>query len=60
MTDYSDIPLELKITVEGKPIFKTTVCECCGKPMDGIIMHSNKCREYYDDKYRTAYERGHR
>jgi len=35
-------------------------CECCKLPMDGIIIHTVKCRKYYDDKTKDDFMRGHK
>ncbi len=37
-----------------------TICEYCKLQMDGIIIHTIKCRKYYDDKAKNDSMRGHR
>ncbi len=35
-------------------------CEYCKLPMDGVTMHTSKCRKYYADKYKEDFMRGHK
>lgn len=37
-----------------------TTCEYCKLPMDGVIIHTPKCRKYYDDKAKKDFMRGHK